>query len=64
MLGSHGFGKAGVDDLEFQIKYLKNMKKIASKANSSDEFISKMTAKYPTCKGKEDLKGIAANFYH
>lgn len=63
LLGSHGFGKAGVDDLKFQIAYLKNMNKIASKANSSDEFIKQMNAKYPDCKGVEDVKGIAENFY-
>lgn len=63
LLGSHGMGKAGSEDLKFQIKYLKTMKKIAAKANSADEFISLMNSEYPNCKGEEDLKGIAANLY-
>lgn len=62
-LGSHGYGKAGVDDLNWQIKYLKTMQKIAEKATTADEFIAKMNEKYPDCKGEEDLKGIAAEIY-
>ncbi|WP_101260649.1 hypothetical protein [Labilibaculum filiforme] len=64
LLGSHGFGKAGVDDLEFQIKYLKDMKKVAFKATSADEFIREMNLKYSDCKGEEDLKGIAEKLYN
>lgn len=63
LLGAHGFGKAGPEDLDFQIKYLKTMKSIASKSSSADEFINQMNAKYPLCKGEEDLKGIAHNLY-
>lgn len=63
LLGSHGSGKAGVDDLKFQIKYLKTMAKVASKATDAEEFINKMNAKYADCKGEEDLKAIAENLY-
>lgn len=62
-LGSHGIGKAGTEDLKFQIRYLKTMKKIAERAAIADEFIEQMNAKYPNCKGEEDLKGIASNLY-
>lgn len=63
LLGSHGYGKAGVEDLKFQIKYLKNIKKIAAKAVSSDDFINKMNEKYPNCKGEDDLKAIGVELY-
>jgi hypothetical protein len=63
LLGSHGTGKAGVEDLDFQIGYLKTMKEIAAKADSADDFISQMNAAYPDCKGEEDLKGIAGKLY-
>ena len=61
LLGSHGMGKAGTEDLKFQIEYLKTMKNIAEKAATADEFIAQMNAKYPNCRGEEDLKGIAEN---
>ena len=64
LLGSHGMGKAGTEDLKFQIEYLKTMKNIAEKAATADEFIAQMNAKYPNCKGEEDLKGIAENLYN
>lgn len=63
LLGSHGYGKAGVEDLNFQIKYLKIMKNIALKAVSSEDFIKKMNKKYPNCKGEKDLKAIAIELY-
>ncbi len=63
LLGSHGTGKAGIEDLNFQIMYLKTMRKISTKATNADEFIAQMQAKYPECKGEENLKGIAANLY-
>lgn len=63
LLGSHGVGKAGVEDLNFQIKYLKTMHKIASKAATADEFIAQMNTKYPNCKGEKDLRVIATSIY-
>jgi hypothetical protein len=63
LLASHGVGKAGPEDLKFQIDYLKTMKKIASKATTSKVFIEQMKTNYPDCKGEEDLKGIAGNLY-
>ncbi len=63
LLGSHGMGKAGDDDLKFQIKYLKTMQKMAQKASSADDFVAQMNAKYPNCKGEDDLKAIAASLY-
>lgn len=63
LLGSHGYGKAGAEDLKFQIKYLKTMKKAAQKAKTSEEFIERMNKKYPDCQGKADLDGIAAKLY-
>ncbi|MCT4613773.1 MAG: hypothetical protein N4A49_02735 [Marinifilaceae bacterium] len=62
-LGSHGFGKAGKQDLKFQINYLKTMKKLAKKATSAKQFVKLMNKKYPNCKGKKDLKAIAQNLY-
>lgn len=62
-LGSHGVGKANIEDLNFQIKYLKTMQKVATKATSSDDFIKYMNVKFPNCKGEKDLKAIAANLY-
>ncbi|NCD35115.1 MAG: hypothetical protein EOL87_17080 [Spartobacteria bacterium] len=63
LLGSHGYGKASVADLNFQIEYLTQMKNIAASASSADEFISRMNAAYPACKGANDLNGIAAKLY-
>lgn len=63
LLASHGYGKANADDLKFQIKYLKKMRKIANKASSENEFVAMMTKAYPNYKGEEDLKGIAQNIY-
>ena len=63
LLGSHGTGKAGVQDLDFQISYLKTMKGIAAQAKTADAFIVQMNAAYPDCQGEEDLKGIAAKLY-
>lgn len=63
LLGSHGVGKASIEDLYFHIKYLKTMKKVAAKATTTEEFIKQFSAKYPTCKGDEDLTAIAASIY-
>lgn len=63
LLGSHGTGKAGMEDLKFQINYLKTLKKIAVTANAADDFITQMNAAYPNCKGGDDLSGIAAKLY-
>ncbi len=63
LLGSHGYGKASVEDLKFQIEYLKTMKKITSNAKTAKEFTEQMKKAYPDCKGDEDLKAIAANLY-
>jgi len=63
LLGSHGTGKASVEDLDFQIDYLKTMKQASSEATTAEEFIRQMNAAYPDCKGEEDLNGIAANLY-
>lgn len=63
LLGAHGVGKASIEDLKFQIKYLKTMKRIASKTNTADEFFQQMEAKYENCKGEQDLKAIAVSLY-
>ena len=63
LLGSHGTGKAGIADLQWQIKYLKTMRQIAAQATTTDAFISKVNAAYPDCKGQENLKGIATSLY-
>ena len=63
LIASHGTGKAGKEDLKFQIKYLKTMKKAARKATSADAFIALMRAQYPEAQGEDDLKGIAAHLY-
>ncbi len=63
LIGSHGTGKANADDLKFEIKYLKTMKKIASNAENAEQFVEKMNKKFPTLKGQEDLKAIANNLY-
>ncbi len=63
LLGSHGFGKAGAADLEFQIDYLETMRQVASKAVTAKGFIAQMNTAYPDCQGEEDLKGIAGRLY-
>lgn len=63
LLGSHGYGRAGIEDLDFQIKYLKAMKNIATQVSDAIDFITKMKSEYPKCKGEKDLKGIAAKLY-
>ncbi|TWU39552.1 hypothetical protein [Novipirellula artificiosorum] len=63
LLGSHGIGKAGIEDLEFQINYLETLRQIAAKANTADELVAEMKAAYPDCSGEEDLQGIAAKLY-
>jgi predicted SnoaL-like aldol condensation-catalyzing enzyme len=63
LLGSHGTGRAGIEDLAFQIRYLKTMKQIAARAATADEFITRMNEAFPNCKGEEDLNGIAAKLY-
>ena len=62
LLGSHGYGKAGAEDLKFQIKYLNDMKNIAAKATTSEEFLKQINAIYPDCKG-DDINEIALNLY-
>ncbi|MDF7799457.1 nuclear transport factor 2 family protein [Pontiellaceae bacterium B1224] len=63
LLGSHGYGKAGAEDLSFQIQYLETMRRIAAHSGNADDFIAQMNAAYSNCKGEEDLKGIAAKLY-
>jgi predicted SnoaL-like aldol condensation-catalyzing enzyme len=63
LLGSHGTGRANVEDLDFQIKYLETMRKIAATAMTAKEFTAQMNQAYPDCIGAEDLAGIAAKLY-
>ncbi len=63
LLGSHGTGKAGAEDLDFQIQYLETLRRMAAQAETAEEFIAQMKAAYPDCQGEADLRGIAAHLY-
>ncbi|MDZ8117975.1 nuclear transport factor 2 family protein [Pontiella agarivorans] len=63
LLGAHGTGRAGPEDLDWQIRYLKTMKEIASSAQTADDFIGQMNVAYPDCQGEADLEAIAAKLY-
>jgi predicted SnoaL-like aldol condensation-catalyzing enzyme len=63
LLGSHGTGKAGVEDLDFQIQYLETLRQIAAKTETADAFIAAVNKAYPDYAGAEDLNGIAAQLY-
>jgi len=63
LLGSHGYGKAGIEDLDFQIAYLKTMKRIASNVKTAKEFVAQMNVAYPECKGEDDLEQIAEKLF-
>jgi predicted SnoaL-like aldol condensation-catalyzing enzyme len=63
LLGSHGIGKAGVEDLDFQIQYMETLRQVAARAQTADDFIAAMNKAYPDCVGAEDLNGIAAKLY-
>jgi predicted SnoaL-like aldol condensation-catalyzing enzyme len=63
LLGSHGIGKAGGEDLGFQISYLETLRQVAAKAQTAGDFIAAVNKAYPDCGGAEDLNGIAAKLY-
>ncbi len=62
--GSHGGNKASkIDAVNFQLDYLKTLKKLRAETDDSATFIQKLIAKYPTLNGAEKLKKVAANIY-
>lgn len=63
LLGSHGTGKAGAEDLAFQIAYLTTMKQAAAEAGNAAEFIERMNRAYPDCGGGDNLAAIAAKLF-
>jgi predicted SnoaL-like aldol condensation-catalyzing enzyme len=63
LLGAHGTGKAGAEDLDFQIQYLETLRQVAAQAQTADDFMAAVNKAYPDCAGEEDLNGIAAKLY-
>lgn len=62
-IGGHGAGIANLDDLNYQIEYLKTMKEAAEQIKTGDEFLLVMQMTYPNAAAKDNLSKVAANIY-
>lgn len=62
-IGGHGVSVNNIDDVDFQLSYMKKIKETMTQINTADEFVLVMQMIYKDIDGEDNLTAVANNLY-